>query len=170
MKMSLRFSLRILLALVIVAPSFFTPEIALAAPFLQDDDPVTQCAIGVDLFIDNKNAEAFPLLEAGFTNRGEGNFTDPDNLGKCALALGILYKSMGNNNEALSAYEVALLSFKSSNNKSFEGKALNNIGLVYQIQGRYDEALENYQQALVIQRKAGNRNSEGTVLNGIGAV
>jgi CHAT domain-containing protein/Tfp pilus assembly protein PilF len=152
-----------LLAVLIAPP-------ASASPSLQSGDPVAQCTQGVKLFEDDKYAEALPWLETGFANRDQAIFADPDDLGKCALALGKLRRAKGDWNGALDAYSVALAIFRSTHNRKREGSTLNNIGAVYDHQGRYAEALDSFQQALVILREVGDRVGEGTTLNNIGLV
>jgi hypothetical protein len=82
-----------------------------AAPSQQADDPVRQCAEGLELFLQGKRTEALPLLEAGFHGREKASFADPEDLGYCALALGILRHSTGNLNGALETLQVALSIF-----------------------------------------------------------
>jgi len=141
-----------------------------AAPLLQKDDPVAQCADGVQLFFDGRASEALPLLEAGFAARDRVTFTNPDDLGMCALALGRLRDDIGDPDGALGAYAVALEVFQTSKNRWFEGTTLNNVGAVYHHQGRYGEALAVLQQALAIRRQVGDRAGEGATLNNIGEV
>jgi tetratricopeptide (TPR) repeat protein/CHAT domain-containing protein len=161
--MLLRVLATALLATLIVPP-------ASAAPSPQTDDPVAQCAQGVKLFEDDKDAEALPLLEAGFANRNQAIFADPNDLGTCALVLGLSRKAKGDLTGALDAYSVALAVFQSTHNRKREGTTLNNIGRVYDDQGRYAEALNYLRQALVIQRAVGDRAGEGDTLHNIGGV
>ncbi|MCL4298820.1 MAG: tetratricopeptide repeat protein [Anaerolineae bacterium] len=134
------------------------------------DDSAAQCTQGVKLFTDGQAAEALPLLEAGFAKRDLANFANPDNLGICAMALGLLRSSASNYSGALETYQVAWDIFQTSGNRGFEGITLNNIGEVYRAQGRYSEALDSYQQARIILSEVGIRYGEGTALNGIGSV
>ncbi|MCL4298816.1 MAG: CHAT domain-containing protein [Anaerolineae bacterium] len=140
-----------------------------AASFKQDD-PVAQCATGVQLFREGQAAEALPLLEAGFAHREETTFAVPNDLGECALALGRLRHSHGKLPEALEANQVALNIFKTEGNRKLQGTTINNIGLVYGAQGRYTEALDSYQQALAIAREVGDRSGECFTLNNIGSL
>ena len=134
------------------------------------DRPAAQCVEGMELFRDGQNAEALPLLEAGFAGRESATFANPDDEGKCTLALGILRDNIGNRSGALEAYQVALNIFQVSGDREGEGITLNNIGLVYQAQGQYGLALEQFQQALEIDREVGHRAMKGTILNNIGLV
>jgi CHAT domain-containing protein/uncharacterized protein HemY len=163
-----RFLLLALVALTIVPLSGSTGSVG-AAPRDQSD-PATQCAEGVSLFEEGKDAEALPLLEAGFAAEELATFANPDDLGHCALALGQLRNDTGNRSGALEAYAVALEVFRRSGNRQVEGSTLTNIGLVYRNQGQYAEALEAYQQALALAREVGDRHSEGITLNNIGTV
>ena len=134
------------------------------------DGSAAQCAEGVQLFLDGKVVEAFPLLEAGFAGRESATFANLDDEGICALALGKLHHGFGNRSAALQAYQVALDIFQASGNRELEGTTLNNIGVVYDSQGKYEEALEKYKQALEIVREVRDRAGEGATLNNIGAV
>jgi len=140
-----------------------------AGPLTQGD-PATQCAEGEQLFLAGRATEAAPLLEAGFAERRAAKFVTPDDLGRCALVLGMVRYHAGNRADALAAYAVALDVFLASGNRVFEGNTLYNIGAVYIAQGRYTEALVTLRQALAIRREVGDFSSEGTVLNDIGAV
>ena len=96
---------------------------------------------GNELFLNGKYAEAFPLLSAGFAARENASFSHPDELGVCALALGLLRGNKGDRSGALDAFAVALDVFQGSKNRELEGTTLNNVGGVYYDLGRYDEAL-----------------------------
>jgi tetratricopeptide (TPR) repeat protein/CHAT domain-containing protein len=133
-------------------------------------DPATQCAEGVQLFHESKATEARPLLEAGFANRSRANFADPEGLGHCALALGVLRNRSNDWNGALETYTTALKVFRQTGSRALEAIALNNIGQVQDAQGRYAEALDTFQQALTIRRALGDRQGEGITLSNIGAV
>ena len=139
------------LILMTVSSSYLGPVSAQAGRLAQDD-PVAQCAAGVKLFLNGQTDKARPLLEAGFAGRDTAESVNQDDLGLCALALGLLRDGAGNSLDALSAYAIALEAFRASGNRSFEDTTLNNIGFVYSNQGRYAAALEAYQQALAIER------------------
>ena len=94
-------------------------EPAQAAP-LPQADPIALCEEGVRLFLNDQVSEAMPLLEAGFAGRDSADFTDPDDLGACALVLGILRYNNGDLDGALEAYNVALDVYRSTGNRGFE--------------------------------------------------
>jgi CHAT domain-containing protein/Tfp pilus assembly protein PilF len=158
-----------LFALLLLTFSLLSVASISAAPMYQED-PAELCEEGLVLFQENQHAEALPLLEAGFAAWEEGDFAEVDDLGLCSVILGFLRANRHNFDEALEAYEVALIQFQSTNNRLGEGLALNNIGDVYRIQGQYDEALKYYEQALAIARDIDNRASEGITLNNIATV
>ncbi len=133
-------------------------------------DAAALCVQGVTLFRAGEALSALPLLEAAFASRAGVSFSHPDELGKCALALGSLRSGISDSVGALEAFEVALRVFRGSDNRGLEGSTLNNMGLVYYAQGRYGEALTHYQQALAIAREVGDRPGEGTTLANLGAV
>jgi CHAT domain-containing protein/Tfp pilus assembly protein PilF len=142
---------------------------AQAAPFAQDD-PATQCAKGVQLYLDGQATTAFPLLESGFAGRTQAKFVSLDALGKCALALGILRNNTGDHVNAMVAFNVALESFEQSGERRLKSVVLNYIGLVYDALGHFSEALDHYQQALDISREINDPAGEAAALNNIGAV
>lgn len=161
----------LILSLVVLVVSGLHPvRVAARDSREAQDDPVAQCAQGVQLFLDGRAMEANPLLEAGFAARDAAEFANPDDLGMCALVLGLVRDSIGNSAGALSAYTVALEVFRASGDRSLEDTALNNIGFIYSNQGRYPEAMEAYQQALDIERAVDDREGEGITLSNMGGV
>ena len=136
----------------------------------QENDPVTQCGRGVDLFLEGNQTEAYPLLEAGFNGRAAATFTDPNDLGICGAALGLLRDNRGDREGALEAYTVSLEIFRQTGEHSLEGITLNNIASVYHARGNYETALFIFKEALVIHRKTGNLAEEAAVLNNIAGV
>lgn len=141
-----------------------------ASSSLQTNDAATQCAEGVRLYQSGgKVDQALPLLEAGFANRANATFADPDVEGQCALALGIIRSDTAHLADALAAYEVALAVFQSTKNRLFEGMTLHNIGWVYRNQKeRYNEALDTLQKALNIFTELEDRAWQGSTLTNIG--
>lgn len=140
------------------------------ATSLFQEDLVEQCAKGVQLFQNDQPSEALSLLEAGFGSWAEAIFADPDDLGQCALTLGLLRHNTGNSPGALDALFVALGAFGNSGNQLFEGTTWNHIGMVHLNQGHLAKALEAYQQALLIFREVDDQASEETILNNIAEV
>jgi CHAT domain-containing protein/Tfp pilus assembly protein PilF len=159
----------IILVLLPLVTLLATPVAPSAVPAFQGD-PASQCAEGVGLFFNNKMTEAFPLLEAGFAGRAGALFNSPDDLGKCALALGVLRYEAGELTTALEAFAVASNIFQKSSNWGFAGASSNNTGEIYVRQQRYADALDAYQQALLFRRKVGDRSGEVLTLNGIGQI
>jgi tetratricopeptide (TPR) repeat protein len=109
-------------------------------------------------------------LEAGFNDRAAASFTDPNDLGFCALALGRLRDNRGDREGTLGAYNVSLESFRQTGERLWEGTTLNNIAVVYDAQGRYEAALSTYEAALAVFHEVGDRAGEGTTLTNIGLV
>jgi len=138
--------------------------------FAQDKDPVTLCIKGITLFFDDRPNEALPYLEAGFAGLENANFPDINDMGLCAVALGLLRDGKSDWSGALEAYAVALDVFSRTGERQFEGVTLNNIGVVYQKQGRYEEALAKFNEQLDIDRELKNRISEGRTLSNIAAI
>lgn len=160
----------IVFAVCLSLPAYSTAFAAAHVHLFAQDDPEAQCIEGVALFKDGRADEARDLLEAGFANREQATFTDPEDLGKCALVLGLLRDNSGARPEALEAYAVALEVFRESGNRGYEGDAHNNIGFVYRAMGEHALALEHYQQARDLFHAASDSASEANALNGIGAV
>jgi CHAT domain-containing protein/Tfp pilus assembly protein PilF len=159
----------LLLAALMVGRPSGQPRLAAAAPPARDD-PVAQCAQGVELFYAGQDEEALPLLEAGFAGREEATFADPDDLGVCALSLGGLRQNQGERSGALEAYRVAQETFEATGNHKLHGYAWNNIGEVYRLQARYPEALDAYDHSLAQARLARDLHGEGVTLNNMGLV
>ncbi len=141
----------------------FQPTLPLLA---QEDDPVTQCARGVELFFDGDHNAAYPLLEAGFNGRQNMAFFDPNDLGRCSLALGFLYSKESDWDEALIVYDVAQELFSQTGDRLMEGATLNAIAIIYDSQGKYEEALVIYEKTLAILPEV----AKGTTLNNIAGV
>lgn len=134
------------------------------------DDPASQCARGVRLFQAWRLAEARQPLEAGYAGRDRGNFKTIDELGYCALALGLIRSSGGDYAGALEAYDVALSSFRTAGNQSYEGTILYRIGQVYENLGEYRQALDTYHQSLVIAQGLADQPAEASILEEIGSI
>ncbi|WP_238178385.1 CHAT domain-containing protein [Calothrix sp. 336/3] len=85
-------------------------------------------------------------------------------------AIGRVYDSLGEKQEALKYYNQALPLFRAVGNKGGEATTLNNIGSVYDSLGEKQEALKYYNQALPLIRAVGNKGGEANTLNNIGLV
>jgi tetratricopeptide (TPR) repeat protein len=157
------------LASVLLVGVLSHPIVASAAPTSQSDPP-SQCAKGVELYKDGKVLEASLLLEDGFANRNKGTFSNPEQVGECALYLGFSRLRRNDRSGALSAYQVALQAFESAGSRSKAAVTLYNIGGVLRKQDQYSEALDAYQQALSIYQLESNRFMEAVVLNDEGLV
>ena len=149
----------VLWMVVFLISDFFMGPVYVQAGRLAQEDPVAQCAEGVKLFGAGQADKAGPLLEAGFAGRDTGEFANPDDLGMCALVLGLVRANAGNAKEKLAAYTFALEVFRASGNRQLEGTTLSNIGVVYEGQGRYTEALEALEQSLAICAGVGDRSA-----------
>ena len=78
----------VLWMVVFLISDFFMGPVYVQAGHLAQEDPVKQCAEGVQLFRDGQVMEALPLLEAGFAGRDVAEFTNPEELGRCAWVSG----------------------------------------------------------------------------------
>jgi len=158
------------LVLISVLVFMFYPSPVVAAPAQQTDDPVQLCAESYELFMKRKYLEALPLLREGFNGREKANFANSEDLGYCALVLGVLSQSNGNLKEALEAFQVALPIFRASQTHELEGFILTSISEIYYFQGKFTQAMEYSQQALVIVREVGDREGEGVILDNLGTI
>jgi len=70
--------------------------------------------------------------------------------------------------EALQAWEQALVIYREINNYEWQNYVLRNLGLTYIALDQYFPALDSYRQALAISREMGDRQSEGQTLLSIG--
>lgn len=141
-----RYLLCLVIAL-ILASGPLSHRVLAQTPPPPEGEPAAQCAEGERLYLDGQGTKALPLLEAGFAERENATFTDPDDLGRCALALGIL---RADPEASLEAYAVAVEIFRSSGNQKFEAIVLTNIGNLYIEHGLYADALDSLQQAATI--------------------
>jgi CHAT domain-containing protein len=133
------------------------------------DSPVTQCAEGVQLFQSNQWREALPKLELGFTNRYDAEFPDYNDLGLCAVALGVLRNETGDQNGAIQALEIGMEVFESTDNLLYEAVSRKLLGQIYMIQGRYDEAQVMFEEELSIWVSLSYAPGQVDTLNRLGA-
>lgn len=85
-------------------------------------------------------------------------------------SIGLVYDSLGRNQEALAAFNQTLLVLQAGEDRNGEAIVLGNIGLIYNSSGDPERALEFYNRALPILRRKGNRSGEASILNNIGRV
>lgn len=130
--------------------------------------PAEQCAEGVKLAEAGKQAEALPLLQAGYDGRNQGEFADPGNLINCALWLGITLNGAGEWLQALEPLGVTLELARKAENREVEYAALYGVAIAYGKIWRYDEALLTYQQMRDLARLVSKRDWEGRALLGMG--
>jgi len=131
-------------------------------------DPENDCSNGVSLFLDDRYDEALPLLVSGYSQR-DTTFTDPDTLGQCALALGIITADNDQFQQAMAAFQVALEIFQDTDNQEFLSHTYNNIGIAYDYAGEDEEAISNYLKSVEIDRASGNKHGESLNLHNTGA-
>ena len=84
--------------------------------------------------------------------------------------LGLLHRSLGNNNDALDYYLQSLEIQQEIGDKSGEGTTLNNISQIYAARGDYETALTYLKQSLDIRQEIGDKSGEGTTLNNISQI
>ncbi len=69
------------------------------------------------------------------------------------INLGVMYSTLGENNEAIKCYKKAFKIQVQLNNNYLISMSLNNLGICYSIKGDLHRALENYTKSLEIKRK-----------------
>jgi CHAT domain-containing protein/tetratricopeptide (TPR) repeat protein len=148
----------------------FPQSIVQAAPSLQGQDPVAQCAEGWRLYLAGQYQEALPFLEAGYGNRDQATFSNPEDLGRCAMALGILYQTFGQPAQALEVETVALKIFENNHIPKGQATTLGEMGRAYYNLSQYDKALDHYQRSIDAWREVGNRQNEGRILQSMSQV
>jgi CHAT domain-containing protein/Tfp pilus assembly protein PilF len=141
-----------------------------AARSLQVNDPVKQCAQGWDLYRAGQYQEAFPLLEAGYANKDKVTFANPEDLGRCAMALGIIYQTFSQPNKALGAEMVALEIFETNEIPRGKATTLGEMGRAYYDLGQYDNALDHYQRSIETWQETGDEQNQGRILQAMSQV
>jgi CHAT domain-containing protein/tetratricopeptide (TPR) repeat protein len=82
--------------------------------------------------------------------------------------IGRAYGSVGQNEQALEAYDRSLVIRRELKDRVMEAESLNNVGYAYLRLGRNEKAIESYEQALAIFREAKNRVREDDTLLNLG--
>jgi len=144
--------------------------VAEAAPSSQSDDPVVQCAEGWRLYENDDYEGAFPLLENGYLNREHGTFIDPEALGNCAMALGIVYESYSRPEAALDAEIFALDIFETHELPRGIATTLGEMGRAYFDLAQYEQALDYYQLSIDAWEKIGDQQYKGRVIHAMSEV
>src|SRR6266508_815497 len=85
------------------------------------------------------------------------------------VAIGEVYRSLGETQKALEKYNEALPIFQAVGARRLEAVTLNGIGVAYLSMGETQKALEKFNEALLILQAVGNQNVEAITLNNIGA-
>src|SRR6266540_3065869 len=84
------------------------------------------------------------------------------------VAIGEVYRSLGETQKALEKYNEALPIFQAVGARRLEAVTLNGIGVAYLSMGETHKALEKFNEALLILQAVGNQNVEAITLNNIG--
>lgn len=84
--------------------------------------------------------------------------------------LGIVYRNLGFQEDALKFYEEALKTSRSSQNKKEEGYALNNIAQIYHYQNLQQESIDFYTEAQIIFQEIDFLEGLGFTYTGLSAV
>ena len=91
-------------------------------------------------------------------------------LAQVYLNIGITYKEIEDDDQAIENFQKALDLYTELENKVGIANTLNNIGLVYLAAGSYQEALEASMNALNVYREIGQRKEEAGALKNIGFI
>ena len=84
--------------------------------------------------------------------------------------LGVTYRALEENQEALQHLEAARSLARETGNRYLEAAALNNLALLRYDAGEEREALEDFERALAIAQSFGDRIGEATTLNNAGSL
>ena len=109
-------------------------------------------------------------LAADLRERLSGRLTDPHWQAATANALGVIYRTLGQTEQAAEHHQQALAIARETGDRVGEGNVLGNLGLIYETLGQTEQAAEHYQQALAIARETGDRGSEGSALANLGGI
>lgn len=112
--------------------------------------------------------EAFPLIDESISISRNEKWTKGEALG--LRQKGNLYYVLGDNLNALDAYQEAVLLSKKISDKPLESSLLSNIGNIHADLKEYDRALENYRAYLNTARELGSRPDEIKALSNIAIV
>lgn len=112
--------------------------------------------------------EAFPLIDESISISRNEKWTKGEALG--LRQKGNLYYVLGDNLNALDAYQKAILLSKKISDKPLESSLLSNIGNIHADLKEYDRALENYRAYLNTARELGSRPDEIKALSNIAIV
>jgi CHAT domain-containing protein/Tfp pilus assembly protein PilF len=84
--------------------------------------------------------------------------------------IGLVYNDLGNKQQALKFYNLALPLNRKVGDKAGEATTLHNIGAVYDSFGDKQQALKLYNQTLALSRQVEDKSQEARTLNSIAAV
>jgi tetratricopeptide (TPR) repeat protein len=93
--------------------------------------------------------------------------TTPDLLPYAFYLIAEVYNNIGQPQEALRLYQLALPLMREVGGRSGEATTLNNLALVYNDIGQPQEALRLFEQALPVLREVGDRAKEAITLNNL---
>jgi len=86
------------------------------------------------------------------------------------LQIGIINRSLVNNEKALTYLDQGLRLVQKTDDRSLNGMLLEHIALTYQFSGDYPKAIYYFNKALSLFRLAGDRKNEFRVMNNIGSI
>jgi CHAT domain-containing protein/Tfp pilus assembly protein PilF len=85
-------------------------------------------------------------------------------------ALGFIHHALGENDQAMARFELALALRTERNDIGGEAETLGNIAALHSSLGRKRQAIEYYERSLGLRRRAGDTGGQGLVLNNMGVV
>ncbi|MCI0723784.1 MAG: tetratricopeptide repeat protein, partial [Acidobacteria bacterium] len=88
--------------------------------------------------------------------------------GRAHGRLGIAYKNLGENRDAIEFFEQHLAIAREIGDRRGEGQALGSLGNAYENLGETRRAIEFFEQHLAIAREIGDRRNEGATVNNLG--
>ncbi len=87
--------------------------------------------------------------------------------GVAIVAQGLIYKQLGELQNALDSYLRSLEIWRELGNRQYEGSAVNNIGTAYTDLGEYEKSIPYFEQSSNINREVGDRLSLGFSLGNL---
>lgn len=87
--------------------------------------------------------------------------------GVAIVAKGLIYKQLGELQNALDSYLRSLEIWRELGNRQYEGTSVNNIGTAYSDLGEYEKSVQYFEQSVNINREVGDRISLGFSLNNL---
>ncbi len=134
---------------------------------LQDSFAAAQRVKGLILYRLGKASEAVPWLESAlnlFSSLEDNNYYIP----VLETELGMVYRALGNDDNALKYYNSALKVWETTGNLAWQASLLNNLGVLNHFRGAYEKAFTTLEKALECARRSGYIRTQALILCSLG--